>query len=672
MADELIATGDEHGGGDGLPPIHEEDPRAKAKLRRLVLGTVVIAVILVLAFWAFLKVGTDPSFYARFPWLTEYVASWKASTHADVPCAACHFEPGAEGAVRAQKVAIALVTERMTDTGSTTAFHSAPEAGCTRDGCHADVLTGGAIQWRGVRFSHADHLGKIKRGLKPACTTCHQSLVHGTGKKPVSTAACAICHFRKLGWEENISRCQLCHDVTKLPKDRYDHTLVAKEKMKCIGCHADVNKGVGDVDRDRCVVCHTAGDRAEKYGNVKLVHRVHVDEQGFACTFCHHPIEHKVHPLSVASDTDCANCHRDTHTATRSLYLGVSAADPGAKPAPDAMAKVHVHCEGCHTAAKALGDGEVQLGSGKACDDCHGPGYDRILRAWKGMLRRDLAAARRAVTAARSAVRGQRVPRSAREQVALAQKRLRQVEVGHGVHNVVFAAVQLDDAVRASNAALKAAGSRTRFPRIADAKRLTANECARCHTTIAKTVTWQGVPFPHAKHAGVVGDCTSCHTPYSDHGKMSWGKKACGSCHTDVPLPHPKSFRSTMGQLVKKVGFKTCLACHGGRESREKCTPCHEGGPKKEILWKGMALSHANHAKHDIDCTTCHTELSRHGGVALTPAECNECHGVTMPHPDDFAETHGQLFLEHKLELDTCSTCHEGGMPGEFCQTCHG
>jgi len=671
MADHLSETGTGRA-GDSPPSVHQDDPKAKAKLRRLVLGTIMVVVIVAIVFWAFLRVGTSPSFYARFPWLSEYVASWESSSHAKVPCSECHFVPGASGKVRAQKVAVALVAEKLTGTGSTVTFRSAPQAGCTRDDCHADILKAPAKEWRGVRFSHADHLGKIKRGLKPACTTCHQSLVHGSHKKPVSTAACAVCHFRKLGWEEDISRCQLCHDVANLPKDRYDHAQVAKQKMQCVGCHADINKGVGDVDRDRCVVCHTAGDRAEKYSDVKLVHRVHVDGEGFACTFCHHPIEHKVHSLSVASDSDCASCHRDAHTATRSLYLGVSVAEPGAKPSPDAMAKVHVHCEGCHTKAKDLPGGQVMTGSGKACNDCHGPGYDTILRNWKGMLKRDLVAARKAVSAARSAVRGRRVPQSAREQAELARKKLHQVESGHGIHNVVFAAVQLDGAVQAANAALKAAGSGARYPRIADAKRLTANECARCHTTVPKTVRWKGVAFPHAKHAEAAGDCESCHTPYSDHGKMSWGKEACGSCHADVPLPHPGNFRSTMGKLVKKVGFDSCMMCHDTKTSRDTCKPCHESGPKREITWKGMALSHTNHARQDIDCTTCHTELSHHGGIALTPAECNECHGVTMPHPEDFAETHGEQFMSHKLELDTCSTCHEGGMPGEFCQTCHG
>ncbi len=641
------------------------------KLRRMVLGLVVVGVILAAAFWAFLRVGGSPGFYARFPWLSEYVSTWKGSSHAEVGCTECHFDPGPGGAVRVQKVAVALVAQALTGTGSTTMFQAAPEEGCVREGCHVEVPTGGELGFHGVKFSHADHLGKIKRGLKPACTTCHQSLVHGE-QAPVSTEACTLCHFRKLGWEEDISRCQLCHDVTKLPADRYDHALVARNGMACVGCHAEVNEGDGEVDRDRCVVCHVAGNRTEKFGDVESVHSIHVDGQGFPCTFCHHPIRHRVRPLAIASDDDCHLCHANAHGATRSLYLGVPADEPSREAMPDAMARVHVHCDGCHVEMSPTRDGEVRRPTGQACNDCHGPGYEAILRDWKAMLQRNLASARRAVRAAGAAAGGRRAPAEAREALRIARERLRQVEAGHGVHNVVFAVVQLDGAVEAANRALRAAGSGTRFARIADAQRLTANECARCHTAVPATVKWKGSPFPHARHADSLGDCTSCHTPYADHGKLAWGKDACGTCHGGVPVPHPAGFRREMGRYVEQEGFDTCRTCHGDEAARQRCTPCHEGGPEAEIDWKGMSLSHANHARHGIDCTTCHTELDAHGGVALTPAECNECHGVTLPHPEDFAETHGELFRKQKLDLETCSTCHEGGMPGEFCQMCHG
>ncbi len=662
------------GGGSELDGQERENrEQDRARLRRLVLGTAVVIAIVAVVGWLALRATSSPGFYRLFPWLGEYSSSWAASSHKDVACSECHFPPGIGGSARQEGVAISLIVDRMTGVHTTDAFRFPGNRSCAQDGCHAEILgEKGDVVWHGVRFSHASHLEQKKRGILLACTTCHQQVVHGH-EKPVDTTSCTTCHFRGLKWEEDISRCRLCHEADRLKGDaRYDHTMVVDRKMECTGCHADVTRGDGAVDRERCVACHPAGDRDAKFDDVELVHSEHVLRRGFACTFCHHPIEHRVHPITVADDASCADCHRNVHQAERSLYLGLDAARPSSEVAPDPMAKVHVHCEGCHSGWSTGPDGDVRKPSAKACNDCHGPGYDRILHQWSAILRRDLRAARSAVSGARSALRGRRIPEAARKALGDAATRLRQVERGHGEHNITFAVRLLDGAVADANRALALAKVGTRYPRIADAKRLTANECARCHLQMPVTVRYEGTAFPHARHVEAVGDCESCHTPYSDHGKLSWGKAACSTCHEGVPLPHPKGFRKTMGTVVKKVGFDTCMQCHDTKESRERCTPCHLAGPAKEIEWHGMALSHANHAKHDIDCLTCHTELDHHGGVALTPDECNECHGIKMPHPDDFAETHGELFLEHRLDLDTCSTCHEGGMPGEFCQTCHG
>ena len=665
ISDEMRA------GGGAFPKGPAGPTKGSHRLRRMILGTGLVIVIVVIVLWVLLRSSGSPRFYAQMPWLTEYVASWSHSSHKNVACQQCHFGIGAKGDFRTEKVGISLFIQKLTGTGNTGVFRHIRTAGCTETGCHAKMLTDGVIEWHGVRFSHADHLGKIKRGVMLSCTTCHQSLVHGK-LRPVNTSSCTICHFKNLGWGEDISRCQLCHDVGKLATKAYNHKLVREKKIPCGDCHSDVNRGQAPVDQERCTACHTAGDRAAQYDDVQRVHTRHVTDQGFPCTFCHESIEHRVHPLAIASSSDCATCHRDAHKNMRSLYMGMSPAEPGAKQRPDAMAAVHVHCQGCHTRWVAGRDGEVRRPSAKACNDCHGPGYDRILREWSTVLRRDLKAARTAVGAAQSAV-GARRSGKARKHLDLAVTRLRQVETGHGQHNIVFAVVQLDGAVREANAALRRVGSSTSFPRIADARKLTANTCARCHLNPPTAVTFNGRPFPHAKHIVAVGDCESCHTPYSDHGKLSWGKQACATCHGAVPLPHPANFRSQMGRVAKKVGFATCLQCHNTPEARGNCTPCHQGGPKKAIQWHGMPVSHANHAKQGLDCTTCHTELNAHGGMALSPQECNDCHGLKMPHPDDWVETHGKVMVERKdLTNDTCSTCHEGGMAGEFCQTCHG
>ncbi len=672
-----------HDGHENRPDLHgdqaktaeelERRQRDRARLRRLVQATILVTLLVVAAVWVALRATQSPKFYGLFPWLSDYTASWTESGHSEVPCSDCHFPPGLGGSVRREAVSVSLIVDRLTGVEATSAFRFPGNRSCAREECHGDILgEKGDVLWHGVRFSHRSHLSQLKRGVNLACTTCHQQLVHGK-ERPVDSSSCMTCHFKGLKWEEDISRCTLCHEMAKAPKDRYDHQEVVKRKMDCQGCHADLVRGRGEVDRERCVACHPSGDRGALFGEVKKVHGQHVTRLGFACTFCHHPIEHRVHPVTITDDRSCSECHRNAHEAQRALYLGVNPALPGAEPNPDPMARVHVHCQGCHTTWRATRDGDARKPSAKACNDCHGRGYDRILRQWSALLRRDLAAARQAVDGAVSTLRGRRLPEAATAALREARARLEQVKRGHGEHNIVFAVTQLDQAVAAANRALEAAGVARSYPRIADAGRLTANECARCHLQVPDSVRYKGEAFPHGRHVKEVGDCESCHTPYSDHGKLSWGKEACASCHSSaVPIPHPKGFRRQMVRYAKKAGFDACLECHDTPEARERCTPCHLAGPEREIQWNGMAVSHANHARHGIECTTCHTELDKHGGVALTPDECNDCHGLSMPHPDDFVETHGQLFEEGKLELDTCSTCHEGGMPGEFCQTCHG
>ncbi len=638
-------------------------------LRHLVFGTAGLLAFVGLVVFLLLGLLDNSGFYAQLPWLHGYVQSWQNSSHADVPCRDCHFPVGFGGVGRAREVGLSLLVQGMTGTGSTNSFHFTGSHSCTRSGCHADILKDrGDVEWRSIHFSHRDHLSKIKRGLQPACSTCHQSLVHGTGQ-PVQTEACTICHFKGLSWEEDISRCRLCHEPDKLPTGRYDHSSALARGMACLGCHADVNQGTGEVSADRCLACHTLGSRADQFDNPKLVHSVHVGKEGFACTFCHEPIEHRVRPLAVNASQDCSICHRQPHVDTRELYLGVAAAQPEEKARPAAMAEVHVHCKGCHTTWRdTAGGGQVLNASGEGCVACHGKGYDRVLKEWHDLLGRDLHAARRAVSSAVDATRRRSSDDDARKAADAAKAKLDQVSEGHGVHNIVFAVEQLDHAVELANKALKAAGTGRSYPRISDADRLTANECARCHLDLPRTVRYDKRTFPHAAHVEAVGDCTSCHTPYSDHGKLSWGKEACGTCHGDLPMPHPADFRQKMGAAVKKVGFGACLQCHDTEAARTSCTPCHEKpGPAK---WEGITVPHAPHLEAGVECTTCHTPLSNHGKLAIDGAGCGDCHGVVMPHPADWVDNHPAV--AKKVGLDTCETCHKGGLKNELCQQCHG
>jgi hypothetical protein len=55
------------------------------------------------------------------------------------------------------------------------------------------------------------------------------------------------------------------------------------------------------------------------------------------------------------------------------------------------------------------------------------------------------------------------------------------------------------------------------------------------------------------------------------------------------------------------------------------------------------------------ECSTCHSDKF-----------CSDCHGVPMPHPSDFQESHAEVGNENP---DSCVLCH--GPADRFCDDCH-
>jgi hypothetical protein len=54
-------------------------------------------------------------------------------------------------------------------------------------------------------------------------------------------------------------------------------------------------------------------------------------------------------------------------------------------------------------------------------------------------------------------------------------------------------------------------------------------------------------------------------------------------------------------------------------------------------------------------CETCHSEKF-----------CSDCHGLPMPHPEDFTKDHGET---GKQNPKVCANCH--GDADRFCDECH-
>lgn len=138
-------------------------------------------------------------------------------------------------------------------------------------------------------------------------------------------------------------------------------------------------------------------------------------------------------------------------------------------------------------------------------------------------------------------------------------------------------------------------------------------------------------------------DCSACHAEHF-----------CISCH-NLPMPHPKDWPTLHGrEAALKPGV--CSTCH----EQKDCAACHSGA-------KGMPASHRDKS---IDFTKRHGELSRRRGadcrVCHDPKTfCQNCHGLPMPHPAGFLNTH-RAVVKDKGEK-TCATCHKK----EFCSDCH-
>jgi hypothetical protein len=82
--------------------------------------------------------------------------------------------------------------------------------------------------------------------------------------------------------------------------------------------------------------------------------------------------------------------------------------------------------------------------------------------------------------------------------------------------------------------------------------------CAKCHTTLPRTIAWvqvtripSHVMFSHRRHVALAGlDCASCH------GEM-------------------RERRTPLGVAPVRLTMTTCLSCHRHEGAAEDCAACH-------------------------------------------------------------------------------------------------
>lgn len=199
--------------------------------------------------------------------------------------------------------------------------------------------------------------------------------------------------------------------------------------------------------------------------------------------------------------------------------------------------------------------------------------------------------------------------------------------------------------------------------------------CLRCHRNVLKGVTTSagGVRMSHAAPIAAGMTCTSCH-PEVGHGRPNGAtmsdclvchdsktaSAACITCHTAQPLTviakSSSASTSTIGSgkityPAVDIPARQCGACHN---QVKECDTCHglRMPHTDEFIHGGHAVTAAFSGKNV--CWKCHTQQT----------DCGKCHSAYSPHPTTWLTAH------QAYPWNTGCGCHHQGL-NTGCFVCH-
>jgi hypothetical protein len=577
-----------------------------------VIGGIVLAVLVVVN-GAFFVSAYFPKSCVVCHYMDPFYEQWKTSKHSGVSCIKCHsFSP----------VFITVTTLKYW----TGLYHPRPRANvkdtaCLASGCHEGrIEKGKAMLGTSIVFDHHEHMGKLKRGEKLRCTSCHYSIVQGE-HVAVDTKVCFLCHFKGISQGQALGGCPGCHGTpTKIVEKEgfvFSHASYLKLQVPCKQCHIRVAEGDGKVTDSHCYDCHVG--RLEKKGDPLAIHRTHVTYNSVQCFRCHEPIRHGEVQLAKTFDVKCDACHKHLHNYQKEMYMGSGA--KGVPDTPSRMFSAQVACDGCHTKAVEVREsgvafpGEKKLtAERKSCVACHGKKYDLMLDDWVRESRNMTADMERLVAAGKAAVAAQGANQknisAARALVADAQSNLGFLKAGRGAHNIEYAFRILKTGYEQVASAYKMAGAGGEPPRPAILANTSAYCSILCHQRVGPSdkifFKEMGSNFPHKLHVQDVGiGCAKCHSP-DKHKMRIVTKSECMKCHhesKDIDCAHCHKAQSALYEGKVKV-FGVTPQPDYMAEAGTKCTECHD-------LKKGAQTVLTVKAK----CEACHS--AKYGKMLL-------------------------------------------------------
>lgn len=218
--------------------------------------------------------ASRPSFFSRYPALSDKYGPWSKSTHLEAGCEGCHVPPGtiSRAGYRVRMVGefyLSTVSAKRTPDLFSTPTNEACLA------CHNDLRT---VSPEGdLQIPHRAHVNV----LKMKCVQCHDFLVHEKspeGKHTPPMAGCMKCH----NGDTAKNSCSACHTQKDAPDSHrtgawlVEHGTTPADE-RCQKCHKWAD--------DWCADCHS--QRPASHGaNWRDVHGEAVKKHR-SCEACH-------------------------------------------------------------------------------------------------------------------------------------------------------------------------------------------------------------------------------------------------------------------------------------------------------------------------------------------------------------------------------------------------
>ena len=344
----------------------------------------------------------QPSFCNSCHIMNPYYDSWRTSSHSEVNCLDCHLQPGFVGYVKGKINGLAQAVDCLMGRVGTKPNAAVKDFSCLRSECHSvEELVSKDIDYKGIKFTHKNHVTKVVDGITISCGTCH-SHFEGYEHFNVNNDVCFTCHFLKDNTSDNRlvqTSCQSCHEVPDMVIKRglvtINHAEFVSYSASCEdSCHKKEIEKTSGVADSVCLNCHSFSK--EQQVNSMELHESHTNHEKVECFACHGKVSHgQTQVSSISAMMDCQNCHSDTHQVQRSIYATQHPLqDEKTELVLSPMFLTHVECSGCHIerVRRKSGTldsfGTVAKAVPRACDNCHEEGTgQRYIPFWQGKIK---------------------------------------------------------------------------------------------------------------------------------------------------------------------------------------------------------------------------------------------------------------------------------------------